>query len=419
MNKIKHPLIGDTIYMDTHPSGLTVLVWPMADARSAYGVFATHYGSVYNTLPLPDGGTETVPEGIAHYLEHKLFESEDGDAFSRFAATGANANAYTSFERTAYLFQAADNILPSLDILLDFVRHPYFTEETVRKEQGIIGQEIRMCEDSPDRRVLFNLLRGMYHTHPVRVDIAGTVESISHITPELLYRCYNNYYDPHNMVLAVAGRITPDEVWEAVNRQLPPANPYPAATFACDEPVTVAETYVEDAMPVAAPLFYIGYKEPEVISSAAELAGSRILIELLAGKSTALYDRLMAQGLINDSFGAEYFSGPGFGVWLLGGESADPAAVKAAIDELLTDYQRDGIDPALFESVRRGVYGRLVAGLDDPTTCGELIMGNVLEGIAPLAELDALAALTVEDVNEQIRRRLAAENSTLSVVKPL
>ncbi len=419
MNAITHPLIGDTIYMDTHPSGLTVLVWPVEGACSAYGVFATRYGSVYNTLPRPDGSTETVPEGIAHYLEHKLFESEEGDAFTRFAETGANANAYTSFDRTAYLFQATDNILPSLDILLDFVRHPYFTEETVQKEQGIIGQEIRMCEDSPDRRVLFNLLQGMYHTHPVRVDIAGTVESISHITPDLLYRCYHNYYDMHNMVLAVAGRITPDQVWEAVNKQIPAAAPYPAATFACDEPESVPQTLVEDAMPVAAPLFYLGYKEPAQATTADSLAGARIIIELLAGKSTPLYSELMEKGLINDEFGAEYFSGPGFGVWLFGGESADATAVREALSAQLRSYQQEGVDPALFEAVRRGVYGRLVAGLDDPSTCGELIMGNVLEGIAPLAELDALASLTVEDINAQLRRRLVAENSTLSVVNPL
>ena len=191
MNAVKHPLLGDTLYSCTHKSGLRIVVWPQAEASSVYALFATHYGSVNNTLTTPDGGTEVVPEGIAHYLEHKLFEGENGeDAFTRYAQTGANANAYTSFDRTAYLFHATENILPSLEILLDFVQKPYFTEETVQKEQGIIGQEIRMGEDHPGRRVLFNLLRGMYHNHPVRVDIAGTVESISHITPELLYRCY-------------------------------------------------------------------------------------------------------------------------------------------------------------------------------------------------------------------------------------
>lgn len=418
MKALTHPLLGDTLYLDTHPSGLTILVWPMPDATSAYGVFATRYGSVYNTLPTPDGGEETVPEGIAHFLEHKLFESEEGDAFARFADTGASANAYTSFERTAYLFQATENILPSLEILLDFVQHPYFTEETVQKEQGIIGQEIRMCEDSPDRRVLFNLLQGMYHIHPVRVDIAGTVESISHITPELLYRCYNRYYNLGNMVLAVAGHVTPEEVWDAAQRLLKPAAPLPPATFHCDEPTTVAKALVEDTMPVAAPLFYLGYKEPQTRSNAAELAGARIIVELLAGKSSDLYNTLMEEELINDTFGAEYFSGPGFGVWLFGGESAAPEKVQAALHRQLLTFQQEGVDPALFESTRRGVYGRLVGSLDDPTTCGELALGNLLEGVGPLDELDALATLTAADIQEQLCRRLSADNSTLSIVRP-
>ena len=189
MNPVKHPLLGDTLYTATHKSGLRVVVWPMPEASSAYAVFATEYGSVYNVLPTADGGIEEVPEGIAHYLEHKLFEREKGDAFRQFAETGANANAYTTFDRTAYMFHASENILPSLDILLEFVQDPYFTPETVQKEQGIIGQEIRMGEDQPNRRVLFNMLKGLFHTHPVRIDIAGTVESIAKITPELLYRC--------------------------------------------------------------------------------------------------------------------------------------------------------------------------------------------------------------------------------------
>ena len=188
MNAVKHPLLGDTLYTCTHPTGLPIVVWPQPKASSVYAVFATRYGSVHNTLPTADGGTEEVPAGIAHYLEHKLFESESGDAFTRYAKTGASANAYTTFDRTAYLFHATENVLPSLEILLDFVQDPYFTEETVQKEQGIIGQEIRMGEDQPGRRVFFNLLRGLFAEHPVRIDIAGTVESIARITPDLLYR---------------------------------------------------------------------------------------------------------------------------------------------------------------------------------------------------------------------------------------
>lgn len=419
MNPIKHPLLGDTLYTETHESGLRIVVWPQPKASSAYAVFATKYGSVNNTLPTADGGTEEVPEGIAHYLEHKLFESEQGDAFARYAETGASANAYTTFDRTAYLFHATENILPSLDILLDFVQDPYFTPETVQKEQGIIGQEIRMGEDQPGRRVLFNMLKGLYHNHPVRVDIAGTVESIANITPELLYRCYYRYYNLHNMVLVVAGRITPDEVMDACNRLLKPAEEWVPATDSIQEPATAKVDYVEDAMAVAAPLFYIGFKEPQVSHTPQSLAGARMLLELICGKSSPLYTQLLEEGLINDQFEAEYFGGPDYGTWLFGGESADPKRVRRLIADEIARLQAEGFDPAAVEAVRRGCYGRLVAGLDDPSDCGELILSHLVDGVEPLSELDALAAISAEEIAAQLHARFNPAVSTLSVVNPL
>ena len=418
MKAFTHPLTGDTLYRTTHPTGLDIVVWPQQHACSAYAVFATRYGSVHNTLPTPDGGTEIVPEGIAHYLEHKLFESEEGDAFTRFAETGADANAYTSFERTAYLFSATENILPSLEILLDFVQHPYFTPETVQKEQGIIGQEIRMCEDDPDRCVLFNLLQGMYRNHPVRVDIAGTVESIADITAELLYRCYNRYYNLHNMVLVVAGKITPDEVQQAADRLLKPAPDFQPAPFEAEEPLEVTQPYVEQAMPVAAPIFYLGFKEPQSEQSPARVAGSRLLMELIAGKSSPLYERLMQKKLINEQFGTEYFNGPAFGVWLFGGESADPKRVEDEVCAEIRRLQSEGIPRERVEALKRGVYGNIVSGLDDTMNGGELILSHLIDGIEPLAELDALAAITAEELDEQLRTRIPVDHRTLSVVKP-
>ena len=419
MNALKHPLLGDTLYTETHKSGLRIVVWPQPEASSVYAVFATEYGSVYNVLPTADGGTEEVPEGIAHYLEHKLFESEKGDAFRQFAETGANANAYTTFDRTAYLFHASENILPSLDILLEFVQDPYFTPETVQKEQGIIGQEIRMGEDMPNRRVLFNMLKGLFHKHPVRVDIAGTVESIAKITPELLYRCYYRYYNLHNMCLVVAGRITPDEVMDACDRLLKPAEEWVPDNYVIDEPDTAALEYVEDKMAVSAPLFYIGFKEPVVSHTPKTLAGARLLIDLICGKSSPLYTRLLEEGLINDQFEAEYFGGPNYGIWLFGGESADPKRVKEMIAEEIARLQQEGPDAATVEAVRRGAYGRLVAGLDDPSDCAELILSHLVDGVAPLSELDALAEITAEDIANQLKVRFDTKACTLSVVNPV
>ncbi|MBO5797439.1 MAG: insulinase family protein, partial [Clostridia bacterium] len=202
-----NPRTGEEVTRIDHASGLTIYVWPKPGYQSHYAVFGTHYGSIDTVFDIGGRRTE-VPAGIAHYLEHKLFENEDCDAFARYAKTGANANAFTTFDRTAYLFSGSGDITPSLEILLDFVQKPYFTEETVEKERGIIGQEIRMYDDTPGWQVFFNLLRTMYQVHPVRTDIAGTVESIAKITPELLYGCYNSFYNLHNMVLSVAGNVT-------------------------------------------------------------------------------------------------------------------------------------------------------------------------------------------------------------------
>ncbi len=419
MTPFTHPLTGDVLYRMAHPSGLDILVWPQEHACAAYATFATRYGSVNNWLPTNNGGMEKVPAGIAHFLEHKLFESEEGDAFTRYAATGASANAYTSFNRTAYLFHATENILPALEILLDFVQHPYFTEETVQKEQGIIGQEIRMGEDEPGQRVLYNMLGGLYHRHPVRIDIAGTVESISHITADLLYRCYHQYYNLHNMVLVVAGKITPQEVSALADRLLIPADPMTPFSATADEPDAIAEQYVEATMPVAAPLFNLGFKEPaHTTRDATAMAAAEMLPMLIAGEGSDLYAVLMERGLINSSFSAEYFNGADYGVWLFEGESADPQQVEAAIIDEISRLQRDGIPTDRVEQVRRAVYGQIVKKTDDPAECAELLMGHILDGLQPLALLDAVAAITADELTHHLRERVSTEHRTLSVIKP-
>ena len=206
INEIKSDILNEKYYKINHPSGLTVYVLPKENYSSAYAVFGTKYGSIDTRFKRSDSDKWTeVPEGIAHFLEHKLFESEDLDAFERYAKTGASANAYTSFDKTCYLFQCSSNFKENLKILLDFVQNPYFTPQTVQKEQGIIGQEITMYYDVPGWMSTFNLLRCLYKNHPVRIDIAGTVDSIAQITDKLLYDCYNTFYNLHNMALVVVG----------------------------------------------------------------------------------------------------------------------------------------------------------------------------------------------------------------------
>ena len=420
--EIVHRRTGERCVRIDHPSGLTIFVSPKPGYRSSYAVFAARYGSI-DTVFRADGEDQdtAVPAGIAHYLEHKLFESEDGDAFARYAKTGASANAYTSFDRTAYLFSCTDRLEESLEILLDFVQSPYFTEETVRKEQGIIGQEIRMCEDSPSRRVLFNLLRALYHRHPVRVDIAGTVESIAEITPELLYRCYHAFYNLRNMTLAVAGNVTPEQVLAVADKTLRAAPDRTIRRTPVAEPREAKEPRVEERMPVSAPLFYLGFKEeadgvnprpPE------ELAAAEVLLELLAGQASPLYARLLEWGLINDSFGTEYFAGPGYGVYLFAGESSDPDAVAKAIHDEIARLRREGVPSDEFGAARNALYGRLIASLNDVESCADMLISDAFDRREPYSLIDAAAALTPEAVTRALSRSLFPEQAALSVVSP-
>ncbi|MBR2338369.1 MAG: insulinase family protein [Clostridia bacterium] len=417
---------GERCYYQRHASGLPVYVWPKENYSTTYAVFATRYGAI-DTAFVESNATEptVLPAGIAHYLEHKLFENEDCDAFERYAATGANANAYTSYDHTAYLFSCTQNPYDSLEILLDFVQSPYFTEQTVEKERGIIGQEIRMCEDSPSRRVFCNLMTALYHNHPVRIDIAGTVESIAEITPELLYGCYRNFYNLHNMVLVVAGNITCDEVQAVADRLLKPAPEGVPQRAPVAEPLTAAQPRIEVHMPVAVPLFYLGYKVPFDTrsglhdESAKQIAAAQVLEELIGGKANPLYASLMEQGLINPSFEVSYFSGPGYGVWLMGGESVDPDEVCAAFKQEIARLKEQGIPPEEFETARNAVYGRMISQTDNVESCGDLLIEAHLCGRSPFSVLDEVASLDIQSVYDRLLTDFDEQACALSLVLPI
>ncbi len=417
---------GERCYCLQHASGLPIYVWPKEGYTSSYAVFATNYGAIDSAyVDKASGKTVELPAGIAHYLEHKLFENEECDAFERYAKTGANANAYTSFDQTAYLFSCTQNLTESLEILLDFVQDPYFTEQTVEKERGIIGQEIRMCEDSPSRTVFCNLLTALYRDHPVRIDIAGTVESIAEITPELLYGCYERFYDLHNMVLVVAGNVTCEQVEEVADRLLKPAANAVPERVAVAEPKAAAQPRITAYMPVSDPLFYYGYKVPQDITngvqneSAASLAAAEVLQELLGGKANPLYATLMREGLINGSFGLEYFNGPGYAAWILGGESHDPKAVCDAFRAEVRRLQEQGITDEEFEAARNAVYGRMVSQLDNIEACADLALEARFCGMTPFSVLDEVARLDIQSVYDRIGRDFDEQASALSLVLPI
>lgn len=418
MKEIYSKRANESYFELKHPSGLRIFVYPKEGYSSAYAIFGTRYGSINNSFSLDGGDVITVSDGIAHYLEHKLFESEEGDAFARYAKTGANANAYTSFDKTCYLFSCTEKFEESLEILLDFVTSPYFTEETVQKEQGIIGQEIKMYDDSPDWCVMFNMLSKMYEHHPVRIDIAGTVASIAKITPDYLYRCYETFYNLNNMVLCVAGNVTAEQVLSVADRILKKSPEKTVKNFFEEEPSGVSAHYVEQKMSVALPLFDLGFKEnSERLLSTGELAVTDILLHMLASPDSAMYRDLLDSGYINSGFSYEFFEGEGFAAVIFGGESRSPEKACEMIKSYIRRYKSDGLSKEDFEIAKKAVYGDAVMSLNSVSGIANAIVDYYFSGRELYSYIDAVADASFEDVSKRLGVMLDEEKSVLSVIR--
>ena len=421
MQEIRSEHLSESYTRFVHSSGLTMLLCPMEGFSSAYALFATRYGSVDTCFKTQDDpGFVTVPEGIAHFLEHKLFESEDGDAFSRYAVTGASANAYTSFDRTAYLFSCTENFRDSIEILLDFVTKPYFTQKTVEKEQGIIGQEIRMYEDDAEWRVMFNLLRALYHENPVRIDIAGTIESIAEIDADLLYRCYNTFYNLHNMVLVVAGNCALSDVTEAAAKILMPA---PAMAIERkspkSEPREVKMPKIEQSLPVAQPLFHIGFKG-EAGRPEETLQGQifdETLCDILAGEASPLYRKLYDQGMINATFGFDTLSARDYAVVMFAGESKDPEAVQQALLAEIVRAKKEGLDRAAFARSKKAAWGRYVGMYGKVPSMASVLLSTAFADTDGYHPLEIVAAMTCEQLEERMNTSLDERYCAISIIR--
>lgn len=412
--------LRERLYEIDHSSGLKIFVMPKANYKSTYAVFGTKYGSIDTCFKRSDQKEYTrVPEGIAHFLEHKLFESEELDAFTRYAETGASANAFTSFDKTCYLFQCSDRFADSLKILLDFVTHPYFTKETVEKEQGIIGQEITMYYDVPGWMSTFNLLRCLYKNHPVRIDIAGTVESISQITDKLLYDCYHTFYNLNNMALAVVGNVTPEEVIKVCDEMLKKSEDVTIERVFDEEPRDIVKSYEEYHIAVSMPVFSFGYKEacktPQ--RTVQETVEMEILLEILAGETSNLYSALFEKGLINSTFSKEYFTGNGYEAVIFEGESTDAKAVAQAIKEEVARLRKEGISDQAFESARRSLYGREIMSYNVTDDVANAIIGCYFAGYSIFDPLEVYKNVKKEDVEKLLSEKLDEKYSALSVVR--
>ncbi|MBR2743223.1 MAG: insulinase family protein [Clostridia bacterium] len=422
ITKKTYETLGEELIRIDHKSGLTALVVPKRGFSKMYAVFAANYGSVDREFKSDaTDGFVVVPDGIAHFLEHKLFEGKDGNAFEKYAVTGASANAYTSFDKTAYLFSCTDRFKENLEILLDFVQSPYFTDENVKKEQGIIGQEIRMYDDHPDFRVLNNLLNLLYHEHPVRVDIAGTVESISHITPEILNTCYDTFYNLSNMVLCIAGDVDIDEVVSAMDEKIIKKPSSHIERKAINEPDTVAGTMTSQPLEVAIPKFMLGFKDicGEFTGRAAQKNDylTEILMEMTAGEDSDLYGDLFGRGLINKNFGFEYYRERNFALSIFEGESEDPAAVRDAIFEKLA-LLREDFDEEAFNIAKKNVYSRMIFQFNSTDNIANSLISCYFNDIDMFEGIEMIKAISKEDAKARLLSHFKEELAALSVICP-
>ena len=421
MEKKLYERIGEEVFHTTLPNGLPVYIVPKKDFLRKYALFATRYGGMDMRFE-KDGQWLDTPAGIAHYLEHKMFDTEDGNALQELAKNGAEPNAFTSNAITCYYFDATDKFYESLEILLSFVSIPYFTDESVQKEQGIIGQEIGMIEDNPEWQGYKQLMQALYHTSPARTPVAGSVESISHITAQTLYDCHKAFYTPANMCLVVVGDVKPERIIAAANQILPAkSGPLIRRDYGAEEELTAAEHFVTAAMEVSMPTFLVGFKCPPQHGGEEQhrfTAIGELACDVLMGESSPLYARLYAEGLINGSFGAAFDLLPGASYVYAGGDSKDPQAVAEAILAEARRLVSEGVDGDYYRRVVNANFGAALKALNSFESIAVSMAEGCFQGYDPYRFPEVYDSITVEDVLDFLRRNMTRDHMALSVITP-
>ncbi len=426
MRALTYKRLNETVYEETLDNGLQVFILPKPGFRQTYANFTTRYGSIDSEFTVPNRKERIkVPDGIAHFLEHKMFEEEQGDVFIEFAKTGASANAFTTFDTTTYLFSSTTEIEKNLEILLNFVQNPYFTDENVEKEKGIIGQEIKMYEDNPNWQVYFGLLQGLYGEFPVAIDIAGTVESIAKITKETLYDCYHTFYHPSNMTLFVVGEVDPDAILRLVaanqttkqyELQAPIERFYPPLSHGIQRELT------EYHLDISQPRVLFGYREkiiePSAVDRQKREAAVEVWMDCLFGRSSKHYQKLIDDGLTDQGFGSEYELTYLYGHSIFGGNSKQPLELVRQVKSLLAQFADQGIDLGDFERSKKKAIGRFMSLLDSPQGIANVFTSQKLRGVDVLTSLDILQDLEISDVNQVLRDHVVGNELAMSIVWP-
>ena len=427
MQIIENLKVKEKVYIEKLENGLTVMVIPKKDVLKKYLIWGTRYGSIDSEFIVPGEKEKTqVPMGVAHFLEHKMFEQENGtNSLDVLTALGVNANAYTSNDHTAYLFECTENFYEAMDELMDYVQHPYFTDENVEKEKGIIGQEIKMYDDYPDWRVYYNSLEAMYHNNPVKLDTAGTIESISEIDKEVLYRCYQTFYHPSNMVLVVCGDFEPEKLLEEIKKRLKDTKAngkikrmYP------EEPESIVKEKIEQTLEVSKPMYTIGIKDKpinnigdnsdQIIKKDIAL---QILLELLVGKSSKLYRKLYDEGIIYGGIGFSHEFSKTYDHILISGQADDPEKVYSMVKNEIENFKQNGINENDFNRIKKKLYGEYIEEYNDVSDIARMFLSDYMKGINSFEYLEKIENIDVEYLTLVLNDVFKKDKMVISIVK--
>ena len=424
----KNELIAEQYKKYTHSSGLDIYIFPKK-LTTYYAIFGVKYGSIHSRFARGNEVSEyiTVPDGIAHFLEHKLFASEDGsDAFERFSELGADANAYTSFNKTAYLFSATESFYEAFRELISFVTHPYFSEESVKSEIGIIAEEIKMYDDSPSDRCFYGMLEGMYEHHSIKRNICGTVDSIKKITPQLLYDCYNAFYNFNNMALFICGDVEDEKILKIADELLPQSSEPFSVLYDNEnekEAPSAYKQYVEARMQVSKPIFNIGIKDTDIPKKAIDRqkkdAAYSILDEMIFSRACELYSSLLEQKLISPHLSYGYTISPDSAYNSIAGETDDPKLVLNKILEYIEALKQKGLSYEDFLRGKRVMYAEFVKSFDSTDNIANNLLSFAFDGCELLSYTDVIESVTFEDVKALFESAFDKEKITLSVIMPL
>lgn len=429
MNLIKreNPITGEIMFEGIHKSGLKIHLIPKPEYSSSYAIFATNYGSVDSEFIVPGEDMPiTVPDGIAHFLEHKMFDQPDGsNVFDKFSVYGGNANAFTSFNMTGYLISTTTNIEENLEILMDYVQSPYYTGESVSKEQGIIGQEIRMYDDSASWKLFFNFLNCLYKVHPIKKEIAGTIESIAEITDDYLYKCYNTFYNLSNMALVVIGNIDIDRISDVIEKSIKDNGTTSGAIKKIypEEPAEIDKNYYEQRMAIATPMFLIGFKDNDNNLSGNSLLKKNIemtiLLRMLFAKGSDIYENLYDMGLINSTFSSDFTIQNDYSFSGIDGESKDPKKVYEIIIDSINKLHKDGLSQEAYERAKKVVWGRYIRMHNDIEDYANNYIQSLFMGIDYFNYYDVFKTITFDDIKKRFESHFKPEFSALSVINPM